>query len=81
MLLGTGLCVLLFGCVTMPFFSHGGVVTPTTLIFMAGLSLIGFHASKEVAELRLRSKVIARTYQAAPVVLPALALLIRQVAR
>lgn len=72
---------LMFGFVTMPIFSKGSFVTPTTAIFLIGLTALGVHFAQKAKEMSMGNRALSYFYRSTPLVMPLAALMIRQIMR
>lgn len=79
MLLKVGLTLLGLGFLSLPFYSHGGYVTVTTMIFMAGFLIIGADGFMKAEVLSAGIKPLYFVYRTAPLTLPLLAFGVRLV--
>ncbi len=76
-----GIALILFGIATMPIFSKGAFITPTTMFFLIGLTALGIHAARNADEMSAGNRSLLYLYRSTPFVMPLMALIIRQIMR
>jgi len=61
----------------MPLWSHGGLITASTALFILGAGALGLHAARQAGALARGRPVLAGVYRVMPLLLPTLVVLIR----